>query len=133
MITYTESYTDYAGNKRTEEFHFHYNQAELMEMELETEGGFSARVNRIINANSHPELYRLIKQFILGAYGVKSEDGRRFMKSDDIRRGFEESPVYELLMMRMTTGPNAADEAAKFINGITPETMPKPMAVQGAN
>lgn len=128
MISYTEIYTDYAGNKRTEEFHFHYNQAELMEMELETEGGFSARVNRIINANNHPELYKLMKQFILGAYGVKSEDGRRFMKSDEIRRGFEESPVYEILMLRMTTGPNAATEASKFINGITPEGMPKPMA-----
>lgn len=128
MITYNESYTDYAGNKRSEEFHFHYNQAELMEMELETEGGFSTRVNRIVNANNHPELYKLMKQFILGAYGVKSEDGRRFMKSEEIRRSFEESPVYEMLMMRMTVGPNAAEEAAKFINGITPETMPKPMA-----
>lgn len=132
MIVYPETYTDYAGNQRTEDFHFHYNQAELMEMELETEGGFSARVNRIINANSHPELYKLIKQFVLGAYGVKSEDGRRFMKSDEIRRSFEESPVYETLMMRLTIGPNAADEAAKFINGITPETMPKPMAVPAA-
>ena len=133
MITYTETYTDYAGNKRSEEFHFHYNQAELMEMELETEGGFSARVNRIVNANSHPELYRLMKQFILGAYGVKSEDGRRFMKSAEISRSFEESPVYETLMMRVTTGPNAAEEAAKFINGITPETMSKPMVVPAAN
>lgn len=133
MITYNETYTDYSGNQRSEEFHFHYNQAELMEMELETEGGFSARVNRIVNANSYPELYRLMKQFILGAYGVKSEDGRRFMKSEEISRSFEESPVYETLMMRMTTGPNAAEESAKFINGITPDTMPKPMAVPAAN
>ena len=133
MITYTETYTDYLGNKRTEEYHFHYNKAELMEMEMEVEGGFSARVQRIINANSHSQLYKLIKQFILGSYGVKSEDGRRFMKSPEIRRSFEESPAYELLMMRLTTGPNAADEAAKFINGITPEDMPKPMAVTAAN
>lgn len=132
MIVYPETYTDYSGNTRTEEFHFHYNQAELMEMELQTEGGFSARVQRIINANSYPELYKLMKQFILGSYGVKSEDGRRFMKSDEIRRSFEESPVYERLMMRMTTGPDAADEAAKFINGITPEGMPKPMSVSAA-
>ena len=128
MITYTETYTDYLGNKRTEDFHFHYNKAELMEMELETEGGFSARVQRIVNANSYPELYKLMKQFILGSYGVKSEDGRRFMKSPEISRSFEESPAYELLMMRLTTGPGASNEAAKFINGITPEGMPKPMA-----
>lgn len=132
MIVYPETYTDYSGNTRTEEFHFHYNQAELMEMELETEGGFSARVQRIINANNHPELYKLIKQFVLGSYGVKSEDGRRFMKNDEIRRSFEESPIYERLMMRLTTGPNAAEEAAKFINGITPEGMAKPMAVSAA-
>lgn len=128
MLTITETYTDYLGNKRTEDFHFHYNQVELMGMELETEGGFSARVQRIVNANSYPELYRLMKQFVLGSYGVKSEDGRRFMKSPEISRSFEESPAYELIMMRMTTGPNAADEAAKFINGITPDGMPKPMA-----
>lgn len=131
MLTITEIYNDYLGNQRTEEFNFHYNQAELMEMELETEGGFSARVQRIVNANSYPELYKVMKQFILGSYGVKSEDGRRFMKSPEISRSFEESPVYERLMMRMTTGPDAANEAAKFINGITPEGMAKPMAVAG--
>lgn len=133
MIVYTETYTDYNGNQRTEEFRFHFNQAELMEMELSTEGGFSARVNRIINANSHPELLQVMKTFVLDAYGVKSEDGRRFQKTDEIRQEFLESPVYSRIFMRLTTGPNAADEAAKFINGVTPDDMPKPMAAPAAN
>lgn len=133
MIVYTETYTDYDGTQRTEDFRFHFNQAELMEMELSTEGGFSARVNRIINANSHPELLQVMKTFVLDAYGVKSEDGRRFMKDADIRRAFVESPVYSKIFMRLTTGPNAAEEAAKFINGVTPDDMPKPMAAPAAN
>lgn len=133
MIVYNETYTDYNGNQRTEEFRFHFNQAELMEMELSTEGGFSARVNRIINANSHPELLQVMKTFILDAYGVKSEDGRRFRKNEEIRQEFLESPVYSRIFMRLTTGPNAADEAAKFINGVTPDGMPKPMAAPAAN
>ena len=133
MIVYTETYTDYNGNQRTEEFRFHFNQAELMEMELSTEGGFSARVNRIIHANSHPELLQVMKTFVLHAYGVKSEDGRRFQKTDEIRQEFLESPVYSRIFMRLTTGPNAADEAAKFINGVTPDDMPKPMAAPAAN
>jgi hypothetical protein len=132
MIVYPETYTDYDGNQRTEEFRFHFSQAELMEMELSTEGGFSARVNRIINANSHPELLQVMKTFILDAYGVKSDDGRRFRKNDEIRQAFLESPVYSRIFMRLTTGPNAAEEAAKFINGVTPEDMPKPMAVSAA-
>lgn len=132
MIVYPETYTDFNGNQRTEEFRFHFSQAELLEMEMSTEGGFSARVNRIINANSHPELLQVMKTFILDAYGVKSEDGRRFMKNEQIRQEFLESPVYSKIFMRLTTGPNAADEAAKFINGVTPEEMPKPMAVPAA-
>lgn len=132
MIVYTETYTDFNGNQRTEEFRFHFSQAELLEMEMSTEGGFSARVNRIINANSHPELLQVMKTFILDAYGVKSEDGRRFMKNEQIRQEFLESPVYSKIFMRLTTGPDAADEAAKFINGVTPEEMPKPMAVPAA-
>lgn len=133
MIVYTETYTDYDGTQRTEEFRFHFNQAELLEMELTTEGGFSARVQRIINANSHPELLRVMKTFVLDAYGVKSEDGRRFMKSEEIRQAFVESPVFSKIFMRLTTGAQAADEAAKFINGVTPDDMPKPMAVAAAN
>ena len=133
MIVYTETYTDYDGNQRTEDFRFHFSQAELLEMEMSTEGGFSARVNRIINANSQPELLQVMKTFILDAYGVKSEDGRRFKKNDEIRQAFVESPVYSRIFMRLTTGKDAANEASKFINGVTPEEMPKPMAVQAAN
>lgn len=133
MIIYTETYTDYNGNQRTEDFRFHFSQAELMEMELSTEGGFSARVNRIINANNHPELLQVMKTFVLDAYGVKSEDGRRFRKNEEIRQEFLESPVYSKIFMRLTTGPNAAEEASKFINGVTPDDMPKPMAAPAAN
>lgn len=130
MIVYTETYTDYDGNTRTEDFRFHFNQAELMDMEMSTEGGFSARVNRIINANSQTELFQIMKTFVLDAYGVKSEDGRRFMKDDEIRRSFQECPAYSKIFMRLATN---SDEAAKFINGVTPEDMPKPMAVAAKN
>ena len=132
MIVYTETYTDYDGNQRTEDFRFHFNQAELMEMEMSTEGGFSARVQRIINANSQTELFQVMKTFVLDAYGVKSEDGRRFRKNEEIRQEFLESPVYSKIFMRLTTGANAAEEAAKFINGVTPDEMAKPMAVPAA-
>lgn len=132
MLVYTETYPDYNGDQRTEDFRFHFSQAELLEMEMSTEGGFSARVNRIINANSKPELFQVMKTFILDAYGVKSEDGRRFRKTPELRQEFLESPVYSRILMRLTTGPNAAEEASKFINGVTPDEMPKPMAVPAA-
>ena len=122
MITKTITYTDFNGVKRTEDFYFHFNQAELMEMEMSTEGGFSARVKRIVNANSHSELIQIMKKFVLDAYGVKSEDGRRFMKDDAIRRSFVECPAYSIIFMELATD---ADAAAKFVTGVTPDDMPK--------
>lgn len=126
MIVKTITYTDYDGNQRTEEFRFHFNKAELLEMEMTTEGSFSARVNRIIKANSHSELVQIMKKFVLDAYGVKSDDGRRFMKSDEIRRSLVECPAYSIIFMELATDDKAA---ADFINGVTPDDMPKPMAV----
>lgn len=123
MFYKTVTYTDFNGVKRTEDFHFHFNQAELMEMELSREGGFSARVKRIVDANSKPELIKIMKQFVLDAYGVKSEDGRRFMKSDEIRQSFVECPAYSIIFMELATNDTAA---AEFINGVTPDDMPKP-------
>ena len=117
------SYIDYNGTNRTEDFRFHFTQAELAEMELSKEGGFSARVKAIMDANSKPDLIKIMKKFVLDAYGVKSEDGRRFMKNDEIRKAFEENPAYSIIFMELATNDEAA---AEFINGITPEGMPKP-------
>jgi hypothetical protein len=124
MIVLTESYTDFNGNLRTEEFRFHFNKAELLEMELSTEGSFSERVNRIVNANSQPELLKIMKKFVVDAYGIKSEDGRRFMKSDDIRKSLIECPAYEKIFWRLATDAKAASD---FINKVVPEDMPKAM------
>lgn len=125
MLKKTVPYVDFLGKQRTEDFHFHYNKAELLEMEMESDGGFSARVQRIVNANSHSELFKLVKNLVVGAYGIKSEDGRRFMKSDEIRRSFEENPAYETIMMELTTGPNCTDALTEFIKKVIPEGMPK--------
>ena len=132
MIKITKTYTDFNGKQRTEDFHFHFNQAELMEMEMSTEGGFSTRVQRIINANSHSELLQIMKKFVLDAFGVKSEDGRRFMKSDEIRRSFVECPAYSMIFMELATNTEAATE---FINKVVPADMPKadaPAAIPAA-
>lgn len=127
MFTKSVTYTDFNGKQRTEDFHFHLNKAELLELDASYEGGWTAHVQRIINANSNSEIFRTMKDFMLRAFGIKSEDGRRFMKSEEIRRSFEENPAYEIILMELTLGPDAAKTAAEFINN----TMPKDMSAPG--
>lgn len=122
MIHETVTYTDYNGMSRTETFYFHFTQAEIMEMQLSVEGGFNARVQRMIDAKDQPSIIKLVKDFVLDAYGVKSEDGRRFMKNEEIRKSFEENPAYSIIFMKLATD---ADAASKFVNGVAPSDMPR--------
>lgn len=126
MITKTIPYVDLNGKKRIEEFNFHLNKAELLELDASYEGGWVAHVQRIVNTNSNADIFHTMKDFLMRAYGIKSEDGRRFMKSPEIRRSFEENPAYEILLMELTTGPDAAKIAADFINGVVPADMSNP-------
>lgn len=132
MITKTMTYVDFNGKKRTEEFNFHLNKAELLELDASYEGGWVAHVQRIVNANSNAEIFHTMKDFLLRAYGEKSEDGRQFRKRDEndrpLSRRFEECPAYEMLLMELTLGPNAGAAAAEFINGVVPKDMSNPNA-----
>lgn len=130
MITKTVSYTDYNGKARIEDFHFHLNKMELVELQAAYEGGWDAHLQRVVNTNNNAEIFKTMKDFLLRAFGVKSEDGRRFMKVDEngnpLSRIFEESPAYEIILMELCLGPDAAKASADFINGVIPKDMSAP-------
>ncbi len=123
MYIKTIEYKDYDGNMRKEDFYFNYNIAELTEMDLTTEGGFKQRVAKIANAQDIPEMAKLWKGMILGAYGEKSPNGRDFIKRDpatgvDLYKYFEQSAAYPVLFMELATNDKAA---AEFINKVVPD------------
>lgn len=62
----------------------------------------------------------LFKEIIHKSYGVKSPDGRRFMKSPEILEDFLQTEAYSELFVKLATD---ADEATAFVNGIVPKNM----------
>lgn len=128
MIKKTIPYTDYNGNERTEEAHFHLSKAEIMEMEMSTAGGLAERIQKIVNAQDTPEIIKIFKELILKAYGEKSADGRRFVKSQELSEAFSQTEAYSNLFMELATD---ADAAAAFVNGIVSADVAKQMAESG--
>lgn len=120
MIKKTVTYTDYNGTERTETFYFHFTHAEILDMEMSVEGGFAERVQRIIDAKDQTSLLKLIKTFVLDAYGVKSDDGRRFIKSNEVKEAFVECPAYSEIYMELLTDDAVA---AEFVNKVIPDDM----------
>ena len=126
MIKKTITYTDYNGTERKEDFYFNLTKAEVMEMEMSTTGGLAEMINRVVAAQDQPSIIKIFKELILKAYGVKSPDGKRFMKSEEISTEFAQTEAYSQLFMELATD---ADAAAKFVNGIVPADMAKQAAL----
>ena len=120
MLKKTVTYTDYNGIERTEAFYFHYTEAETLDMEMSTEGGFAERIQKIIDAKDQVSLMKLIKKFVIDAYGIKSEDGKRFIKNDKVKTEFLESPAYSKIWMELVMDDEVA---ADFVNNVIPSDM----------
>lgn len=118
MLKKLIKYTDYDGRERSENFYFYLNKAELMEMELGVDGGMQQMIQLIIDKQDIPKIMDAFKRIILKAYGEKSPDGRRFIKSKELSEAFSQTEAYSNLYMELVTDAQAA---ATFINSIVPE------------
>lgn len=130
MIKKTVNYEDFDGNKRTEDLYFNLTKFEATEFALDlpdditnevTKEGVDTTnmesVSRIVQKLGGKGIIDFIRKLVLKSYGIKSEDGRRFEKSEKISTEFSQTMAFDNLMMELLTDD---DEAAKFINGVIP-------------
>ena len=126
MLKKTIKYTDYNGLEREEDFYFNLTKAEIMEMEMGTVGGMSEMIQKIVSTKDAPAIIKIFKELVLKAYGEKSADGKRFIKSKEIAEAFSQTEAYSNLFMELATD---SDAAAAFVNGIVPQDMENKNAI----
>ena len=120
MLKKTITYKDFNDNEISEDFYFHLSQAEIVELEVSHQGGLSVAIQRIMDAEDLDSLMAEFKKIILMAYGKRSADGRRFIKTQELRDEFTSSNAYSALFMELITNTDAAIE---FTTGIVPAEM----------
>lgn len=120
MLKKTIKYTDLDGNEREEVFYFNMSKTELLREESSLDGGFAGTVQKIMDGRKGVEMVQMFTNIICTAYGEKSADGRRFIKTPELRLAFEQSPAFDALITEMLTDPNAA---ADFVNGVMPKDL----------
>lgn len=117
MYKINMTYKDFNDEERNEDFFFNLTKAEITEMELSTEGGLGATIERITKAKDTPSIIKIFKELILKSYGVKSPDGKRFIKSPELSEEFAQTNAYSDLFVKLASD---STEAAAFVNGIMP-------------
>lgn len=129
MYKKTITYDDFNGDTVTEDFYFNFSEAELAELELTFgDKGLSAFINEVIETKDTKKTITLFKELILKAYGVKSEDGKKFKKSEALMEDFKDSAAYSALFMELSTNPEALTE---FTNRIMPKKLVEEAKKQG--
>lgn len=131
MITRTIEYVDYDGNKRKEKHYFNLTQFEATEIAMEIPddvmddlgGENDTQEEKIATARTLSEklgkkgVMDFIKNIVLRSYGVKSPDGKRFIKSEQLSTEFSQTLAFSSFMMRLMSDDL---EASRFINGVIP-------------
>ena len=115
------TYIDFDGNEHEEELRFNLTQAELLEWELTTEGGMQKLLEKIVAEKDKVKLAEMFRTIILKAYGIKSADGKRFVKVIDghrVSEDFAQTQMYSDFMMSLFTDPQ---KQIDFVNAIVPQ------------
>lgn len=117
MLKETITYTDFNGVERTEDFYFHISKQEAIELELSYPGGFANKIRRIIALQDTVELSKIFKDLILRAYGEKSDDGKRFVKSQELTTAFTQTDAFSIFYINLISNE---DKAVEFVNNVLP-------------
>lgn len=117
MLEKKIKYTDLRGHEREDTFMFHLNKSELLKLEMSVPGGFTAKINKMVDKEDAPEIIETFENFILSSYGEISEDGKSFIKNKELTDRFKNSEAYSELFMELISNP---ESAKAFVSGVIP-------------
>lgn len=122
MLKKTIKYTDYNGEEVVEDFYFNLNKAELIDLEMSADGGegLAEMLKRIVAEKNTGKIMRTFRSIICLSVGVRSEDGKRFIKTEEIVDEFMQTGAYSELLVELLQNPQAAVD---FVNGIVPKDL----------
>jgi len=117
MIKKTIKYTDFNGVDRDEDFLFHLSSHEVVRLQARLgKDDVQQAIKELVESNNMEEILSVLEYIILNSYGVKSPDGKTFIKTKEVKESFEYSQAYAELFEELLTNPNAVKEFASGIS-----------------
>lgn len=113
-------YSDFDGNPVSNEFQFNMDKAEITEFGFSHGGDVQTYFKQVMKTEDTGALIGLFKDLLTRSVGRRSEDGRRFVKNQDIIDDFMQTGAYSAFFMDLVTHP---ETVSPFIVGIAPSDM----------
>lgn len=120
MFKYTVNYEDFDGNQQSEVLYFNLSKPEMLKLQMKNDGGYAEYLQKIANSNNPAEVLDAFSDIVLMAYGQKSEDGKRFVKSEEAKMAFSQSVAYDTFLFELIENPAIIEN---FMNGVFPKDL----------
>ena len=118
MYKFVAKYENFNGDKKEKVLRFNLTASEIRTLQFSKEGGIDKYYEKIIRENDTAAIYNTFEELIKASYGIISDDGDQFIKSEEEYEKFKNSLAYEAFMDYIIT---SEDGATKFITGILPQ------------
>lgn len=118
MIKKTITYTDFDDVEHTEDYYFHLTKGDLVDWTTEGDGDLVDKLTKIAKTDDPLKIVPVMKSIILRSYGVKSPDGKSFIKDPEVVKNFQYTEAFSEIYIELSTD---ADKAVEFITGILPK------------
>lgn len=116
MIKETLTYKDYNGEERTEDRYFHMTKIEWLRFDKKY-GGMKEYIAKAIRDNDEYGILNLLEDLVRTAYGEKSSDGVRFVKSQELLDRFMQTEAYSDMIIGFLTD---TEKGIAFFNRLAP-------------
>lgn len=117
MQKLTIQFENFDGETVSEDLYFHLNIKELQAME-EWPVPLTKRIADLTNTQDGKKAFELMRDIIEVAYGERSEDGKRFVKNEEVLKNFTQGLAYDEVIIKFIDG---SMDLAKFIEGLLPK------------
>lgn len=124
MYATTLTYEDLDGNSVTENAYFHMSARDWAlvddEMRPRYPGGYQEYLETQLKDGSAKSILEALDDIVKRAYGVRSADGKKFIKNDEVTEAFIGSMAYDAFLDELLFKTGASDV---FIASVIPKEM----------
>lgn len=119
MLKKVVKYVDFEGEERSDTLYFNLTEPEVVRLDVQFEGGLEEYISNLDEKVAPENILSLFEKVIRASYGEKGEDGRHFIKNEEMIDMFNQSAAYAALFVELVQN---ADQATIFFNGLLSST-----------
>lgn len=123
MLKKVVDYVDFNDENQTDTLYFNLTEAEVVRLDVQFKGGLIRFIENLDEEVNPEDILSLFEKVIRAAYGEKSEDGKHFLKNDEMMAMFHQSAAYSALFVGLLQD---TENATAFFNGLLSQTTRTP-------